>query len=312
MKKILLAGTIAFDEITTPFGHSGRIPGGSAVYAALAASLFRNKTGMISVAGGDFPSVYLQMLEDRGLSLNGVQIFPNEKTFYWKGFYYDDMNRRDTLVTRENVLRKFRPVVPDGFKNADIVILGNLHPGIQTEILDQLTDRPELVMLDTMNYWMETAPRLLRQVIERVDLLLVNEEEARQLTGKTHPLHAAADILEMGPRYVIVKQGEYGAALFGEEGVFYTPAYPLEILRDPTGAGDTFAGAFAGHLSEYDAVGFEEMKNALVCGANTASFTVEDFGTRRLEQITREDLETRMREFIDMTRFPLQEKYKSV
>jgi len=311
MKKILIAGTIAFDEVTTPFGYSGKMPGGSAVYLALSASLFEARVGIISVAGYDFPRHFLESFKRRGIDISAVEISDRYKSFYWKGLYYENMNRRDTLVTRVNALAHFRPRIPEAFTSPDFLILGNLHPAVQLEILNALNGRPRLILLDTMNYWMETTPELLRKVIQKIDVLLVNEEEARLLTGRYAPVHAAAKILKTGPRYVIIKQGEYGSVMFSNEGVFYAPAYPLETVKDTTGAGDSFAGGFTGHLAEYDSFGWNEMKNAVVCGSNVASFTVEDFGTRSLEKLNRKLLRERVGEYVKMTAFPLQKKFIS-
>jgi len=311
MKKILLAGTLAFDEVTTPFGHSGRMMGGSAAYLALAASFFRNHTGIVSVVGYDFGEELLDKFRRRGVDLSGVQRLEKHKSFYWKGYYYENMNRRDTLVTEVNALAYFSPRVPSDFREPDLVVLGNLHPGIQAEILNQFTATPRLVVLDTMNFWMDNARDALMQVIARVDLLMLNEEEARQLTGEYSLVTAARLIRNMGPRYVIIKRGEYGALLFHDEGFFSAPAMPLEHVWDPTGAGDTFAGGFIGHLSEYDKPGVEAIKNAMICGANLASFTVEDFGTKRLENLTKEEINRRLTDFIRLTRYGLQEKVLS-
>ncbi len=308
MKKILIAGTIAFDEVTTPFGHSGKKLGGSATYLSFASSLFPNRTAVVSIVGNDFPDKYLEKFRRRHIDISGVEISQNHRTFYWKGLYYENMNKRDTLITEVNALAYFNPVIPEAYKDTELVILGNLHPGIQQEILNQLTEKPQLTILDTMNFWMDTAMESLLKVISRVDLLLVNEEEARQLTGKYTIVHAAKKILRMGPKYVIIKQGEYGSVLFTENDIFFAPAYPLEKVADPTGAGDTFAGGFAGHLSLYENFGFDEMKNALICASNLASFTVEDFGTDRLERIDIKDVEARINEFIKMTTYPLQIK----
>ncbi len=309
MKKILIAGTIAFDEVTTPFGHSGKKLGGSATYLALASSYFKNNhIGVVSIVGYDFPEFFLDKFHKRNIDISGVEISQNHKTFYWKGFYYENMNRRDTLVTEVNALAYFNPEVPEKFRDSDLVVLGNLHPGIQQEILNQLRKKPDLVVLDTMNFWMDTALDSLLKVISRVDLLMINEEEARQLTGKYSLVHAARKILKMGPKYLIIKQGEYGSILFGKDIIFYAPAFPLEQVKDPTGAGDTFAGGFIGHLSGYKTFDNQILKNALICGSNLASFTVEDFGTDRLETISPAEIEERLKKFVHMTRFPLQEK----
>ncbi len=309
MKKILLAGTLAFDEVTTPFGHSGRMLGGSAAYLSLAASFFPNQTGIVSVVGHDFGEELLDRFRRRGIDLSGVQRLENHKSFYWKGYYYDNMNRRDTLVTEVNALAYFTPTVPEAFRRPDLVVLGNLHPGIQAEILNQLQGKPQLTVLDTMNFWMENTRESLFQVIARVDMLMLNEEEARQLTGEYSLVTAARRIRQLGPRYVIIKRGEYGALLFYEGGFFSAPAMPLERVWDPTGAGDTFAGGFIGHLSGYDTPDTEAIKNAMICGANLASFTVEDFGTKRLEQLTKPEIERRLSDFVRLTHYTLQDKW---
>ncbi len=308
MKKILLAGTLAFDEVTTPYGHSGRMLGGSATYLSFAASLFGPKTGVVSVVGDDFGDELLDKFRRRGIDLQGVQRLAGHKSFYWKGYYYENMNRRDTLVTEVNALEHFDPRVPADFRRPDLVVLGNLHPAVQARILDQLDARPQLIVLDTMNFWMDTARKELDAVIARVDLLMLNEEEARQLTGEFSIITAAKHIMQMGPDYVVIKRGEYGSLLFHADAVFMAPAYPLEVFRDPTGAGDTFAGGFAGHLSRYESFGFNELKDAIICGANLASFTVEDFGTRRLENLHRDEIRERMRKFVEITHYPMLER----
>ncbi len=312
MKQILIAGTVAFDEVTTPFGHSGKMLGGSATYLSFASAMFPGETGIISIVGNDFPETLLEKFRRRNIDISGVERSQTHKTFYWKGYYYEDMNRRDTLVTEVNALEHFNPVVPEHLKSPHIVVLGNLHPGIQSHILDQLENRPQLIMLDTMNYWMDNAPGELKEVISRVDLIMVNEEEARQLSHEYALPRAAEVIRRMGPRYVVIKQGEYGSMLFYPGGIFSAPAMPLEKVADPTGAGDTFAGGFAGHLTLYDRPGIEAMKNAMICGSNMASFTVEDFGTAGLEKATPESIGNRLNDFVKMTRFSLQTKKHEV
>ncbi len=310
MKKILIAGTVAFDEVTTPMGYSGKRLGGSATYLSFAASFFSEQIGIVSVVGNDFPETYLDKFRDRHIDIRGLEISADEKTFYWKGYYYENMNKRDTLVTQVNALEGFNPVVPENFRDADLVVLGNLHPAVQMMVLDQLTRKPELVILDTMNFWMENSLPELKQVLKKADVLMVNEEEIRQLTGEYFIADAVKSVYAMGPEYVIVKQGEYGSLLFTPEGMFSAPAYPVEKVYDPTGAGDTFAGGFVGHLSRYENISVGEMKNAMICGAGMASFNVEGFGTERLEQITLDDIFYRIRNFVEMTRFPMQEEMK--
>ncbi len=309
MKKILVAGTVAFDEVTTPMGYSGKQVGGSATYLSLVAAHFNARIAIVSIVGKDFPETYLQEFEKRNIDTAGIEIHPREKTFYWKGYYYENMNKRDTLVTQVNALKDFKPVVPENFRQPDLVALGNLHPAIQMEILDQLENQPSLVMLDTMNYWMDNAYEELLAVLKKIDLLLVNEEEIRQLTGEYFLPDAVEAAMKLGPRHIIVKQGEYGSMLFTPEGYFSAPAYPVRRVFDPTGAGDSFAGGFIGHLSQYDRINLQTMKNAVVCGSNLASFCVEDFGTKKLLKLTRNEIDRRLSKFIRMTTFPLQNKF---
>ncbi len=308
MKKILVAGTIAFDEVTTPMGYSGKQAGGSATYLALAAAHFNADLGMISIVGHDFPLSYLKEFEKRNINIEGIEIHPVEKTFYWKGYYYENMNRRDTLVTQVNALKEFKPHVPPAHRNSDLIALGNLHPAIQLEILNQIEKRPALIMLDTMNYWMENAYEELLKVLKKIDLLLVNEEEIRQLTGEYFLHEAVSAVRRLGPSHVIIKQGEYGSMLFTPDGFFSAPAYPVKRVYDPTGAGDSYAGGFIGHLSRYECIDFEAMKNAVICGANLASFCVEDFGIKRLLNLQTEEIRNRLIELVNMTRFSLQNK----
>jgi len=311
MKKILIAGTVAFDEVTTPFGYSGKILGGSATYLSLAASLFDNRLAILSVVGKDFPENYLSLFAERGIDTTALKTSETHPTFYWKGLYYEDVNRRDTLLTLADILEDFRPEVPEAFKEADFVVLGNLDPQVQWDILEQLSSRPELTVLDTMNFWMEHKPDMLKKVIERIDLLLLNEEEARMLSGKYTLIDAARKILETGPRYVIIKRGEHGSTLFSRDGIFTAPAYITPQVKDPTGAGDTFAGGLAGYLSEESDTGWEALKNAVVCGTNLASFTIEDFGINRLHRVTRPELKNRVENYVRMTDFSLKKSISS-
>ncbi len=312
MKQILIAGTVAFDEVTTPFGHSGKMLGGSATYLSFASAFFDNHIGIVSIVGNDFPEDFIKKFTSRNIDIAGLFQSEDHKTFYWKGYYYENMNKRDTLVTEVNALAYFNPVIPENFNTPDILVLGNLHPGIQAQIINQLKNRPELIVLDTMNFWMDHAWDDLIKVISRVDLIMINEEEARQLSHEFSLPKAARVIMNMGPKYVIIKQGEYGSMLFHPGGVFSAPALPLEVVKDPTGAGDTFAGGFAGHLSYYDQIDVEALKNAMIYGANLASFTVQDFGTNALENITKKEIQERLNHFVEMTKFSLQTKKHEV
>ena len=304
MNKLLAVGTIAFDEIESRYGSSGRVLGGAATYIGLAASHFDVDCGLVSVIGGDFPDEYLQLLRDRNINLDGVEIKQDGKSFFWKGKYHDDMNGRDTLVTELNVLESFDPVVPDQYKESDVLLLGNLHPGVQIGVMDQMTSKP-LVILDTMNFWMDITMDLLKEAIKRVDVITINDEEARQLSGEYSLVLAARKIHEMGPKYVVIKKGEHGALLFHEDKKFFAPALPLEQVYDPTGAGDTFAGGFAGYLASTGDYSFENMKRALIIGSNLASFVVEKFGTERTVSLESSEVSERLNEFKTLTAFQL-------
>ncbi len=306
MSKILVVGTLAFDEIITPFGETGKILGGSASYISMAAKKLTDEVGVVSVIGNDFPDAYLQKFTSRNIDLSGVEKLPYEKTFYWKGKYHNDLNRRDTLATEVNALAHFNPVVPDHFKNAEFLMLGNLHPAVQQSVIDQMSMRPKLIALDTMNFWMDTAWNELMGVLKNIDILIVNDEEARQLSKDYSLVRAAKTIQAMGPKYVIIKKGEHGALLFHGKNIFFAPALPLEEVFDPTGAGDTFAGGFIGRLAKINDIGFESMKNAVICGSNLASFTVEKFGTERLESLTTDDIKARLQDFIHLTQFEIE------
>ena len=283
MYKLLVVGTVAFDAIETPFGKTNKILGGSGTFVGLAAAQFGVSTGVVSVVGGDFPKSYLEMMNERGIHTDGVEIVEQGKTFFWSGKYHNDMNSRDTLVTELNVLENFSPVVPQTFKDAEIVMLGNLHPQVQKSVLDQMNVKPKLVILDTMNFWMDSALEDLFDVLKRIDVITINDEEARQLSGEYSLVNAARKIHKMGPKYVVIKKGEHGALLFNEGKMFYAPALPLAEVFDPTGAGDTFAGGFSGYLAKTKDLSFENMKNAVIYGSNLASFCVEKFGTERME-----------------------------
>ncbi|MDY0780548.1 PfkB family carbohydrate kinase [Tenacibaculum sp. IB213877] len=306
MGKLLAVGTVAFDAIETPFGKTDKILGGSGTFVGLAASHFGVKTGVVSVVGGDFPQSYLDMMENKGIDTKGIEIVKDGKTFFWSGKYHNDMNSRDTLVTELNVLEHFQPVVPEEFKNAPVVMLGNLHPLTQASVLDQMNERPNLVVLDTMNFWMDIALNDLHEVLKRVDVITINDEEARQLSGEYSLVNAAQKIHEMGPQYVVIKKGEHGALLFNEGNMFFAPALPLAEVFDPTGAGDTFAGGFCGYIAKTEDISFENMKNAIIYGSNLASFCVEKFGTQRMEELTKEEVEMRLQAFKELTQFDIE------
>lgn len=306
MSKLLAVGTVAFDAIETPFGKTDKILGGSGTFVGLAASQFGVNTGVVSVVGGDFPLSYLQMMQSKGIDTTGIEIVENGKTFFWSGKYHNDMNSRDTLITELNVLETFQPVVPDTFKDAPVVMLGNLHPLTQASVLDQMNKRPQLVVLDTMNFWMDIALNDLHQVLNKVDVITINDEEARQLSGEYSLVNAAKKIHQMGPKYVVIKKGEHGALLFNEENMFFAPALPLAEVFDPTGAGDTFAGGFCGYLAKTGDYSFENMKNAIIYGSNLASFCVEKFGTQRMEELTRKEVQSRLETFKKLTQFDIE------
>ena len=303
--KLLVIGTIAYDAIETPFGKTGRILGGCATYIGLAASQFDTQCGLVSVIGDDFEDTHIDLLKGVGLDLAGVVSILGEKTFFWSGKYHNDLNSRTTLETQLNVLTKFKPVVPDHFKDASIVLLGNLDPNLQLEVLDQMEAKPSLVVMDTMNFWIESYRDKLDEVIGRVDVISINDEEARQIT-ETHSLVEAAQKLHvMGPSYVIIKKGEHGALLFHDQKIFCAPALPLEEVFDPTGAGDSFIGGFVGHLSQSARISFEEMKAATIMGSAMASFTVQKFGTKSLEELTPSSLKERIIAFKSLTEFEI-------
>lgn len=306
MSKLLAVGTVAFDAIETPFGKTDKILGGSGTFVGLAASQFGVKTGVVSVVGGDFPDSYLEMMNAKGINTDGIEIIKEGKTFFWSGKYHNDMNSRDTLVTELNVLENFQPVVPENFKDSGIVMLGNLHPLTQASVLDQMNERPKLVVLDTMNFWMDIALNDLHEVLKRVDVVTINDEEARQLSGEYSLVNAAKKIHTMGPKYVVIKKGEHGALLFNEGKMFFAPALPLAEVFDPTGAGDTFAGGFCGYLAKTEDISFENMKNAIIYGSNLASFCVEKFGTERMQELTKEEVKNRLQAFKELTQFDIE------
>ena len=303
---LVVVGSMAFDDIETPFGRSNKIIGGAATYIAWSASNFAPRIRQISVVGGDFPQEELDMLSLRGVDLSGVQIRKDQRSFYWSGRYHVDMNTRDTLDTQLNVLADFNPVVPESYQDCEFLMLGNLVPAVQLSVIKQLKKRPKLVVMDTMNFWMETALEDLEKVIAEVDVLLVNDGEARQLSGQYSLVRAAREIQKMGPKYVIIKKGEHGALLFHEDHVFFAPALPLEEVFDPTGAGDTFAGGFIGHLARTQDISFDNMKSAIIVGSALASFCVEKFGTQRLKEISREEIDERIQAFVQLVNFDIQ------
>ena len=305
MSKLLAVGTVAFDAIETPFGKTDKILGGSGTFVGLAAAQFGVTTGVVSVVGGDFPQAYFDMMNQRGINTEGVEVVKDGKTFFWSGKYHNDMNSRDTLVTELNVLADFTPVVPKAFKDVAIVMLGNLHPLTQNSVLDQLIKKPKLVILDTMNFWMDAALEDLHSVLKRVDVITINDEEARQLSGEYSLVNAANKIHQMGPKFVIIKKGEHGALLFNEGKMFFAPALPLAEVFDPTGAGDTFAGGFSGYLAKTEDFSFENMKNAVIYGSNLASFCVEKFGTERMESLQANEVNDRLKVFKELTQFEI-------
>ncbi|AUC78896.1 sugar kinase [Nonlabens sp. MB-3u-79] len=304
MSKLVVVGTVAFDAIETPFGKTDKILGGAATFIGLSASHFDTEVGLVSVVGGDFPQEYLDMLKNRGMNIDGIEVVKEGKTFFWSGKYHNDMNTRDTLVTELNVLADFNPVVPEAFKDAEVVMLGNLHPAVQLGVIEQ-TPAAKLIVLDTMNFWMDSALEMLHQVIAKVDVITINDEEARQLSGEYSLVAAARKIHAMGPKYVVIKKGEHGALLFHGDHIFFAPALPLEEVFDPTGAGDTFAGGFAGFLAASGDYSFENMKRAIVYGSNFASFAVEKFGTERMQTITSEEINIRLEQFKALTKFEI-------
>lgn len=303
---VIVVGTMAFDAIETPFGKIDRIVGGSATYVAYAASNFVKPIQQVSIIGEDFPREEMDELVSRGVHLDGVEMVRGKKSFFWSGRYHLDMNSRDTLVTDLNVLADFNPVVPDSYQDAEFVMLGNLDPTVQKKVIQQLKKRPKLIVMDTMNFWMEIALPQLEEVLKMVDVLMVNDSEARQLSGEFSLVKAARAIMNMGPRYLIIKKGEHGALLFHGERVFFAPALPLEEVFDPTGAGDTFAGGFIGHIARTKDVSFDNMKTAIIVGSAMASYCVEKFGPDRLKEITREDIDRRIQEFVQLVNFDIE------
>jgi sugar/nucleoside kinase (ribokinase family) len=304
--KTVIVGTVAFDAIETPFGKTDRIVGGSATYISLSASFFNPENAIVSVVGDDFPSDMIQAFEQRGINAEGLEIREGEKSFFWSGRYHLDMNSRDTLVTDLNVLASFNPQVPAQFRDAEMLVLGNIDPALQIQVIEQMSTRPKLILMDTMNFWMDVAREKLDQAISMVDVLTINDEEARQLSGEYSLVKAAKAILNMGPQYLVVKKGEHGALLFHGDHVFFAPALPLESVFDPTGAGDTFAGGFAGHLAKSGDTSFEGMKRAVIFGSAMASFCVEKFGPERLLNLNSDEIEGRVQSFIDLVQVDIE------
>jgi sugar/nucleoside kinase (ribokinase family) len=303
--RLVTVGSVAFDAIETPFGKTDKIVGGAGTFITLSASFFVKSQGIISVVGDDFPTDTLEFMNSRGINTSGIQIKQGEKTFFWSGKYHNDMNSRDTLITELNVLEHFDPIVPEAFSQADYVMLGNLTPQVQRQVIERMAKRPKLIAMDTMNFWMDIAMDDLRETISMVDVLIINDEEARQLSKEYSLLKASKIIRAMGPKILIIKKGEHGALLFHENHVFFAPALPLEEVFDPTGAGDTFAGGFMGYLAATDDISFENMKRAIIAGSALASFSVEKFGTTRLTEITESDMEKRMQQFVSLTNFEM-------
>ena len=292
---VLVVGTVAFDAIETPFGKTDKIVGGAATYICLSTSVFTKKINLVSVVGDDFPKKDIKMLNTKGVNTSGLQVKKGEKTFFWSGKYHNNMNSRDTIETQLNVLEAFNPIVPEEFKNSEYLMLGNLMPSVQKRVLDQMNKRPRLIVLDTMNFWMDHFMGDLKEALKNVDVLTINDEEARQLSEEYSLLKASKKILDMGPKYLIIKKGEHGAFLFAKDKVFFAPALILEEVLDPTGAGDSFAGGFIGYIAKTKEVSFENMKRAVLYGTVMASFTVEKFGTDNLKTITTEEIEARLK-----------------
>lgn len=305
MSKLVIVGAVAFDAIETPFGKTDKILGGPATFIGLAASQFEVDSAIVSIVGGDFPNEYLDMFKNRGIDISSLEVVQNGKTFFWSGKYHNDMNTRDTLATELNVLGDFNPVVPEKYKNSKVLMLGNLQPSVQSSVIEQMNKKPDLVILDTMNFWMDTALEDLKKVIREVDVITINDEEARQLTSEYSLVIAAKKIMGMGPKYVVIKKGEHGALLFFENEIFYAPALPLKEVFDPTGAGDTFAGGFAGFLAQSEDFSFDNLKKAVIYGSALASFCVEKFGTERMLNLEKKELNNRILQFKNLTQFDL-------
>jgi len=303
--RLLTVGSVAFDAIETPFGKTDKIVGGAGTFISLASSFFVQDQGIVSVVGDDFPSETLSYLNSKGIDTKGIQIKQGEKTFFWSGKYHNDMNSRDTLITELNVLGTFDPIIPAEYSDVEYLMLGNLSPDVQRKVIERLPNRPKLIAMDTMNFWMDIAMDELKKTMALVDVLIINDEEARQLSKEYSLVKASKVIREMGPKILIIKKGEHGALLFHGENIFFAPALPLEDVFDPTGAGDTFAGGFMGYIAATDDYSFENMKRAIISGSALASFCVEKFGTERLTQITTNDLNHRLEQFVSLANFEL-------
>lgn len=302
---LVVTGTVAFDAIETPFGKTDKIVGGAATYACLAASYFYKHVKMVGVVGDDFPKEDIQSFQNHGISTEGLQVKAGEKSFFWAGKYHNDMNSRDTLATDLNVLANFDPILPESYQDCEFLLLGNLSPQVQQTTIKRLKNRPKLIVLDTMNFWMDIALDELLATLKLVDVLTINDAEARQLSGEYSLVKAAEKILKMGPSYLIIKKGEHGALLFHENQVFSAPALPLAEVFDPTGAGDTFAGGFIGYLAKVGTINFNNMKNAIIYGSALASFCVEKFGTERIKNLTEDEISARVKEFVSLTSFTI-------
>lgn len=303
---LLVIGSVAFDAIETPFGKTDKIIGGAATYISLCASYFTNDVNLVAVVGEDFPTTDIQMMQKHGINTDGLQIKEGQKSFFWSGKYHNDMNSRDTLVTELNVLGDFDPVIPESYQDCEFLMLGNLTPKVQETVINRLKTRPRLIVMDTMNFWMEIAMDDLRKTLSMVDVLTINDEEARQLSGEYSLVKAAKKVMAMGPQFLIIKKGEHGALLFHQDEVFFAPALPLEEVFDPTGAGDTFAGGFIGYLSQTEDVSFENMKRAIIYGSAMASFCVEKFGTERLINLTQKEINERVEQFKKLSQFDIE------
>ena len=302
---ILVVGTMAYDAIKTPFGQTDKIIGGAATYIAYSASYFHKPINLVSIVGGDFDFQEMENLKARGADVTGVEVKQDGKSFFWSGVYHMDMNTRDTLVTDLNVLLEFNPILPEAYKTSDYLLLGNIDPDLQMKVIDQMSSKPKLVVLDTMNFWMDIALDKLKAVIAKVDVLTINDSEARQLSGEYSLVKAAKKILAFGPKYLIIKKGENGALLFHENNIFFAPALPLEEVFDPTGAGDTFAGGFIGYIAKTGDTSFDNMKRAIIYGSAMASFCVEKFGTERLKELDIEEIHDRVEEFVSLSQFDI-------
>ncbi len=304
--KTVVVGTVAFDAIETPFGKAEKVVGGSATYISLAASYFSKEIGIVSVVGDDFPHEMIAIFHLRGIDTAGLEVKAGQKSFFWSGRYHMDMNSRDTLVTDLNVLADFNPVLPENYRHAEYLMLGNIDPNLQIRVIEQMKRRPKLIVMDTMNFWMDIARKPLDQVIGMVDVLTINDEEARQLSGEYSIVKAARAILNRGPKYLIIKKGEHGALIFHEQKVFFAPALPLEEIFDPTGAGDTFAGGFLGHIARSGDLSFSSMKRGVIFGSGMASFCVEKFGPERLFDLTQDQIDDRVHAFIDLVQVDIE------